>query len=122
VQAAEIKAHTAIATEQAGAVQTEKEAQTTATAARNEATAKAAETVKAADAASLLFDAEKTAFARSGPAFPLELRFERLADKFSTAKAIIVDHRLLGPEAPTLDLRSLSVSTEGTIRGAIEKD
>jgi len=122
VQAAEIKAHTAIATEQASAVQTEKEAQTTATAARNEAMAKAAETVKAADAASLLFEAEKTAYARSGPAFPLELRFERLADKFSTAKAIIVDHRLLGPEAPTIDLRSLSVTTEGTIRGAIEKD
>jgi regulator of protease activity HflC (stomatin/prohibitin superfamily) len=122
VQAAEIKAHTAIATEQASAVQTEKEAQMTATAARNEAAAKAAETVKAADAASQLFDAEKTAYARSGPAFLLERRFERLANKFSTGKAIIVDHRLTGIEAPTIDLRSFSVTTEGEIRGAIEKD
>jgi regulator of protease activity HflC (stomatin/prohibitin superfamily) len=122
VQAAEIKAHTAIATEQASAVQTEKEAQMTATAARNEAAAKAAETVKAADAASQLFDAEKTAYARSGPAFLLERRFERLANKFSTGKAIIVDHRLTGIEAPTIDLRSFSVTTAGEIRGAIEKD
>jgi regulator of protease activity HflC (stomatin/prohibitin superfamily) len=122
VQAAEIKAHTAIATEQASAVQTEKEAQMTATAARNEAAAKAAETVKAADAASQLFDAEKTAYARSGPAFLLERRFERLANKFSTGKSIIVDHRLTGIEAPTIDLRSFSVTTEGEIRGAIEKD
>ena len=114
VQAAEIKAHTAVATEQASAVQTLNGAQTQATAARNEATAAAAEAVRQATAASRLFAGDRAAYAKSGQAFLLERRFERLSRKLGSSKTVIVDHRLTGAEAPTIDLRSFA-APGGTI-------
>ncbi len=122
VQAAEINAHTAIATEQASAVQVRSEAETKATAFRNEATAAAAEAIKHADAASQLFDAERTAYARSGQAFLLERRFERLSRKLGETKTIIIDHRLIGPDAPTIDLRTFTIPSAAGVVGPVERD
>ncbi len=106
VQAAEIAANTAVATERG-------RAQAAAAAARQASTdlvlgagGAAAETVGQANAALRTFSADQDAARAGGPAFLMERYFANLATALAKSPLVIVDHRLNGADAPVIDLRS----------------
>jgi regulator of protease activity HflC (stomatin/prohibitin superfamily) len=107
VQAAEILANSQIAVQRASAIHSIKSAQQGAMEDRNKATAAAAELVTQANSEGILFDADRQARARDGEAFLFERRSERLASGLAKSEAVVVDHRLKGPNGPLIDLRSL---------------
>jgi hypothetical protein len=86
-------------------------AQQHATDDRNGALGAAAELVDQARSEGVLFDADRTAQERDGEAFLLERWFERLVDGLSQSEVIVIDHRLNGQNAPTIDLRSFDAGT-----------
>jgi regulator of protease activity HflC (stomatin/prohibitin superfamily) len=106
VQAAEILANSQIAVQRASAIHSIKSAQQGAMEDRNKATAAAAELVMQAQSESTLFNADRQARQRDGEAFLFERRSERLASGLAKSEAIVVDHRLRGPNGPVIDLRS----------------
>ena len=108
VQAAQIGAHTEIA-EQAGiAARTESDAKRDAMNVKDAATAKARETVVDADVQATAFAADLAAYRRNRASFVLERRLDKLAAGLAHKQVIIMDHRLAGAGAPTLDMRSTS--------------
>ncbi len=74
---------------------------------RDEATAAARENIAASDVAKLRFQAEQSAYQEGGQAFLKEEYFNQLTMGLSHSKALILDHRIGGNIAPTLDLRSM---------------
>jgi regulator of protease activity HflC (stomatin/prohibitin superfamily) len=106
VQAAEILANVDIALQRANAIHTAKTAEQAAMEERNRALAAAAELRDRASSESLLFDADRTAWQRDNRAFLLERRFARLVSGLAKSELIVIDHRLNGRNAPTIDLRS----------------
>jgi regulator of protease activity HflC (stomatin/prohibitin superfamily) len=110
VQAAEILANSQIAVQRASAIHSIKSAQQGAMEDRNKATAAAAELVTQAKSESILFDADREARRRDGEAFLFERRSERLASGLAKSEAIVVDHRLKGPNGPVIDLRSFDAA------------
>jgi hypothetical protein len=54
-----------------------------------------------------LFNADRKAQQRDGKAFLFERRLERLTSGLAKSEAIVIDHRLQGPNGPILDLRNL---------------
>lgn len=108
VQAAEINAKVAIADETGAAFQRTKAAATEATRDRDEAAAAAAETLAKADAERQLFDADDTAYRRDGQAFLLERWFDRVRTALRRTELVVLDHRLDGARAPTIDLRDFA--------------
>lgn len=111
VQAAEISAKVSVADELGAAAQRTKTASQEATRARNEATAAAAEMLGQADSERQLFEADHQAYARAGKAFLLERWFDRLRVALSRAHLVVLDHRLAGAEASTIDLREFAPPT-----------
>jgi regulator of protease activity HflC (stomatin/prohibitin superfamily) len=106
VQAAEIRAGTAISSKRADAVRTMKFAEQFAIETRNGASASAGELVGQAQNESILFTSDRTARQREGEAFLLERRFERLVNGLRKSEIVVVDHRLGSKNPPTIDLRS----------------
>jgi regulator of protease activity HflC (stomatin/prohibitin superfamily) len=105
VQAAGINAQVAIAGERASAVQSLKLAALDATRQRNDAAARAIEATSKAGAESKLFEADRTSNSRNPSSFILERWFARLATSLDKKSLLLVDHRMLGRDVPTLDLR-----------------
>ena len=106
VQAAEIFANVEIALQRASAIHTAKTAEQAAMEERNRAIAGATELRDRANSESVLFDADREAWQRDNQAFLLERRFERLVRGLAKSELIVIDHRLNGRNAPTIDLRN----------------
>jgi regulator of protease activity HflC (stomatin/prohibitin superfamily) len=121
VQAAEILANSQISVQRASAIHSIKSAEQSAMEDRNKAAAAAAELVNQARSEGVLFDADRKARQRDGEAFLLERRLERLSSGLAKSESIVVDHRLEGPNGPTIDLRSFD--SAGSSRGqAFQRD
>lgn len=106
VQAAQIKAHATIARERGRAAEQVNEAQLQASMAQNTAMAAARESRAGAEVVQLRFAAERDAHRRAGRAFLLEQYLSQLGQGLANAKLLIVDHRINGNQAPTIDLRT----------------
>lgn len=115
VQAAQIGAQALIARERGAASEQSNQAQLQASVARDQAQAVAHEVRATAQVADLRFGAEQKAFASAGQAFVLEQYLSQLSLGLRNAKLLILDHRLGGDSAPTLDLRSFNVPTEPSV-------
>jgi len=127
VQAAQISAEALVARERGSAAEQTNEAQLNASLAQDNATAMAREGLAASQVAGLRFQAEQSAFQEAGQAFLTEEYFNRLTMGLSHSKALVLDHRIGGSIAPTLDLRSMMLpvdpdtSTEPTTPHQSEK-
>ncbi len=106
VQAAEIVANTAISTERGRAVASAAMARQTATGITDAAKGAASSTVADANVLLRNFTADQQAAAVGGEAFLLERYFANLSMALLKSPLVIVDHRLQGPTAPVIDLRS----------------
>jgi regulator of protease activity HflC (stomatin/prohibitin superfamily) len=111
VQAARIQSLTRISRSRAAAAAAVEDAQRTATGIRNAALAATAERVDEAQAADLLFTGDFTAYVRGGQAFLYERWLDRVAKNLAGAPLVVVDHRLTGHSAPTIDLRQFGGGT-----------
>jgi regulator of protease activity HflC (stomatin/prohibitin superfamily) len=109
VQAAEILAHSQVALRQADAIAAIKSAQQNGTSDRNNALAAAAELANQSQAEGVLFDADRRAYTQDGRAFLLERWLQHLRGAFEKSGLIVIDHRLKGAAAPTIDLRSFNL-------------
>ena len=107
VQAAQISAEALVARERGTAAEQTNEAQLNASLQQDNATATAREGVAASQVAKLRFQAEQSAFHDAGQAFLTEEYFNRLTMGLSHSRALVLDHRIGGNIAPTLDLRSV---------------
>ncbi len=105
VQAAEIVANTAIATERGRAQATAARARQTMTELVDGAQGGAADTVGQAKAGARTFTADQDAAGVGGASFLLERYFANLSAALAKSPLVIVDHRLGGADAPVLDLR-----------------
>ena len=105
VQAAQVGAHASIARQSGIAVQSGIDARSDAAEIGNAADAKSHETVADAQVRATLFASDRAADARSHESFVLERRFDRLAAGLAHRQLLIIDHRLQGAAAPTLDMR-----------------
>ncbi|MFA1677386.1 protease modulator HflK [Rhizobium mongolense] len=106
VQAAQITAQALVARERGKAAEQANDAQMNASLQRDGAMAAAREGVAASEVTKLRFDAERSAYRTAGQVFLTEEYFNRLTTGLSRSKALILDHRIGGSSAPTLDLRS----------------
>lgn len=107
VQAALIRADAAIARERGRSAEESSEARLQAAMRRDKSTAAAREGVATAQAAQLRFDAERRAQAAGGLAFVFEHYLRQLAQGLSTARLLVLDHRLdAAGGGPTIDLRT----------------
>ena len=113
VQAAEIVARTAIATERGRSRASAAMAHQTATDQVNTAQGAAADTVAQADIQNRVFTADRGAARVGGSAFLMERYFANLATALAKSPLVIVDHRLRGAEAPVIDLRSFGAPSGG---------
>ena len=114
VQAAQIGAQALIARERGAASDKANQAQLNASVARDQATAGAREVMATAQGADLRFSAERQAYAKAGQAFLLEQYLAQLTEGLGNAKLLILDHRLGGDNAPTIDLRSFTPPADPT--------
>ena len=106
VQAAEITANTAISTERGRAVASAAMARQTASGITDAAKGVAAATVADANVRLRNFTADEQAAKLGGEAFLMERYFANLSLALPKSPLVIVDHRLQGPAAPVIDLRS----------------
>lgn len=111
VQAAEIVARTAVATERGRAQAAAAAARQTSTDLAAGARGLAAETTGQAETALRVFTADQDAARAGGPAFLLERYFANLSAALAKSPLMIVDHRLRGADAPVIDLRSFGAPT-----------
>ncbi|KPY93000.1 Band 7 protein [Pseudomonas tremae] len=114
VQAAQIGAQALIARERGAASDKANQAQLNASVARDQATGAAREVMATAQGAGLRFSAERQAYAKAGQAFLLEQYLAQLTEGLGNAKLLILDHRLGGDNAPTIDLRSFTPPADPT--------
>ncbi len=112
VQAAQIGAQALISRERGAAAEATNLAQLQASIARDQATASAHEINATAQAADLKFSAEQKAYASAGQAFVLEQYLSQLSQGLANAKLLILDHRLGGGSAPTIDLRTFTLPAD----------
>jgi regulator of protease activity HflC (stomatin/prohibitin superfamily) len=108
VQAAEIGARTAIAREQGNAIRAANLAGQEGVSAIDRSQAVSAEVVEAARHDAALFHADVLSDQTSDRAFLFERWLDRLSHGLSRAQIVIVDHRLTGLDAPTIDLRTFA--------------
>ncbi|MBD8596810.1 protease modulator HflK [Pseudomonas sp. CFBP 8772] len=106
VQAAQISAQALIARERGAAADQANVAQLHASMALDQAAASSREVMATAQGADLRFSAERQGYAKAGQAFLLEQYFTQLTQGLTHAKLLVLDHRLGGTSAPTIDLRS----------------
>ncbi|MET0984498.1 MAG: protease modulator HflK [Steroidobacteraceae bacterium] len=109
VQAALIKSETTIARERGRASNAINEARMRATLDQDKALAAARESKAKAEAVNLKFAAERDAYRSAGKAFLLEQYLSQLGQGLANGRAIILDHRIDGALAPTIDLRTYAV-------------
>ena len=107
VQAAQIRAGTHVAESLGSAARSREQSQQQSVGDRDKAAAVAAERVAEARTASVLFRGDRRAYAKDSEAFLLERWLGVLAKALGKSEVLIVDHRLKGQEAPTLDMRGL---------------
>ena len=112
VQAAQISAQALIARERGAASEQTNVAQLQASVALDQAHALAREVNATAQTADLRFGAEQKAYASAGHAFLLEQYLSQLSLGLNNARLLILDHRLGGSSAPTLDLRSFTLPAD----------
>ncbi|MGN6773355.1 MAG: protease modulator HflK [Rhizobiaceae bacterium] len=112
VQAAEIESRALVARERGDAAERTNEAETKATIARDRATASAHESVANADAVTIRADGERKAYDSAGRTFLLERYYEELDKGLSQSNALILDHRIAGVDAPTVDLRDFAAPVD----------
>jgi hypothetical protein len=105
VQAAEILANAEIALKRGEAVRRTKSAEQTALQVRDQALATAAELVDQAQSEGTIFEADRQGYRRDGQAFLLERRLDGLSKGLANSELLIIDRRLNGQDAPTIDLR-----------------
>ncbi len=111
VQAAEIIARTAVATERGRAQASAAAARQTVTDLAASARGAAAEATGQAETALRVFTADQDAARAGGPAFLLERYLSNLSQALAKSPLVIVDHRLRGADAPVIDLRSFGAPT-----------
>jgi regulator of protease activity HflC (stomatin/prohibitin superfamily) len=109
VQAAEIGVQALVARERGNAAEQSNEAEMNATIMHDRAAAAASENNAIAEAASIRAGAEKKAYEKSGRVFLLERYFEQLNEGLSQSRLLILDHRIMGNSAPTIDLRDFAL-------------
>lgn len=112
VQAAQISAEALVARQRGTAAEQINDAQLNASLQRDNAAATAREGIAASEVAKLRFQAEQSAFHEAGQAFLTEEYFNQLTMGLSHSKALVLDHRIGGSIAPTLDLRSMTVPVD----------
>jgi regulator of protease activity HflC (stomatin/prohibitin superfamily) len=112
VQAAQISAQALISRERGAASDKANLAQLNASVAHDQAAATAREVMAAAQAADLRFSAERQGYARAGQAFLLEQYLAQLTQGLAHAKLLVLDHRLGGNSAPTIDLRTFTLPAD----------
>lgn len=105
VQAAEILAQSQIALRRADAIAQLKFAQQEQAKNRDNAFARGSELVNRAQAEGVLFDGDRQAHKQDGQAFLLERWLHHLTGALVKSALVVIDHRLKGPMAPTVDLR-----------------
>ncbi len=106
VQAAEIIANTAIATEQGRAMAAAARDRQRASDLVLTAQGAAAETAGRADVAGRVFAADRVAAASGRDSFLLERYLAAVSSALAKVPLVIVDRDLAGPDAPSIDLRS----------------
>ncbi|MBX8562272.1 protease modulator HflK [Pseudomonas cichorii] len=114
VQAAQIGAQALIARERGAASAQASQAQLNASVAHDQASANAREVLATAQGAGLRFSAERQAYAKAGQAFLLEQYLTQLSQGLSNARLLVLDHRLGGNSAPTIDLRTFTPPADPT--------
>ncbi|WMN17792.1 protease modulator HflK [Pseudomonas piscis] len=112
VQAAQIGAQALISRERGAAAEQTNQAQLQASEVNDKARATAREIQAEAQTADLRFVAEQKAYAGAGQAFILEQYFGQLIQGLGKAQLLILDHRLGGDSAPTLDLRTFTLPAD----------
>ncbi|MGV8916859.1 MAG: protease modulator HflK [Pseudomonas sp.] len=114
VQAAQISAQALISRERGAASEQTNLAQLNASVAKDQATAAAREVMATAQGADLRFSAERQAYEHAGKAFLLEQYLTQLSLGLAHAKLLVLDHRLGGESAPTIDLRTFTLPADPT--------
>lgn len=114
VQAAQISAQALISRERGAASEQSNLAQLKASVAQDQATAGAREVLATAQGADLRFSAERQAYDHAGQAFLLEQYLTQLSQGLAHAKLLVLDHRLGGDTAPTIDLRTFALPADPT--------
>ncbi|WP_346833360.1 protease modulator HflK [Pseudomonas abietaniphila] len=112
VQAAQISAQALIARERGAAADQANLAQLHASIAHDQAAANSREVMSTAQSADLRFGAEQQGYAKAGQAFLLEQYLSQLTLGMTHAKLLVLDHRLGGSSAPTIDLRSFTLPVD----------
>jgi regulator of protease activity HflC (stomatin/prohibitin superfamily) len=115
VQAAEIGVQALVARERGEAAEQTNEAEMNASIIRDKAAGAASEKKALAEAVSIRAAAEEKAFEKSGKVFLQERYFERLDQGLSQSKLLILDHRIVGNSAPTIDLRNFALPVPPTL-------
>jgi regulator of protease activity HflC (stomatin/prohibitin superfamily) len=114
VQAAQISAQALISRERGAASEQSNLAELNASVATDQANATAREVMSTAQAADLRFSAERQAYEHAGQAFLLEQYLTQLSQGLAHAKLLVIDHRLGGDSAPTIDLRTFTLPADPT--------
>lgn len=117
VQAAQISAQALISRERGAAADQSNVAQLHGSVAHDQAAAVSREVMAAAQAADLRFSAERQAYAKAGQAFVLEQYLTQLTQGLQHAKLLVLDHRLGGTSAPTIDLRTFTLPADPAAPG-----
>ncbi|NBB08776.1 protease modulator HflK [Pseudomonas sp. SLFW] len=112
VQAAQISAQALISRERGAAADQANLAQLHASVAHDQAAASSREVMATAQSADLRFSAEQQGYAKAGQAFLLEQYLSQLTLGVTHAKLLVLDHRLGGTSAPTIDLRSFTLPVD----------
>jgi regulator of protease activity HflC (stomatin/prohibitin superfamily) len=112
VQAAQISAQALIARERGAAADQANLAQLHASIAHDQAAANSREVMSTAQSADLRFGAEQQGYAKAGQAFLLEQYLSQMTLGMTHAKLLVLDHRLGGSSAPTIDLRSFTLPVD----------
>ncbi|WP_285422852.1 protease modulator HflK [Pseudomonas sp. efr-133-TYG-103a] len=112
VQAAQISAQALIFRERGAAADQANLAQLHASVAHDQAAASSREVMATAQSADLRFSAEQQGYAKAGQAFLLEQYLSQLTQGLTHAKVLVLDHRLGGSSAPTIDLRTFTLPAD----------
>lgn len=112
VQAAQISAQALISRERGAAADQANLAQLHASIANDQAAADSREVMATAQSADLRFNAEQQGYAKAGQAFLLEQYLSQMTQGMTHAKLLVLDHRLGGTSAPTIDLRSFTLPVD----------
>jgi regulator of protease activity HflC (stomatin/prohibitin superfamily) len=112
VQAAQISAQALISRERGLAANQANLAQLHASVAHDDAVANSRDVMATAQSADLRFSAEQQGYAKAGQAFLLEQYLSQLTQGLTHAKLLILDHRLGGNSAPTIDLRTFTLPAD----------